>query len=393
MENYTKVILNKGKEKSLLRKHPWIFSGALKTDLKQLKENEIVDVFDDKGQYLATGYVQYGSIAIRVLSFEKTEINQEFWDKTISNAYKVRKDLGIANQEHTNCYRLMHGEGDSVPGLIVDFYAGVCVIQCHTSGIHQFVNQIKEALLSQLEGLCKGVYDKSAESLHQKIEESNNGWLTDIFNHDVVKENNHVFKIDWIKGQKTGFFIDQRENRELLGKYSKGKSVLNTFAYTGGFSIYALNNGASKVVSVDVSKQAIAILEENVKLNQNQQNHTSFAIDTFQYFKENNELFDIVILDPPAFAKSINARHNALKGYKRLNIEGMKKVKKGGLLFTFSCSQVVDSTMFYQAIMSAAIETGIQFKVIHRLTQPPDHPVNIYHTEGEYLKGLVLYRE
>ncbi len=393
MEQYTQVILNKGKEKSLLRKHPWIFSGALKTDLKKLNENDIVEVMDDRGNYLATGYVQHGSIAIRVLSFEKTEINQEFWDKTISNAYKVRKDLGIANQEHTNCFRLMHGEGDSVPGLIVDFYAGVCVIQCHTSGIHQFIHQIKSALLSQMDGMCKGVYDKSAESLHQKIEESNNGWLTEIHEHDVVKENNHAFKIDWIKGQKTGFFIDQRENRELLGNYSKNKSVLNTFAYTGGFSIYALNNGASKVVSVDVSKHAIATLEENVKLNLNQQNHTSFAMDTFQFFKENNDLFDVVILDPPAFAKSISARHNALKGYKRLNAEGMKKVKSGGLLFTFSCSQVVDSTMFYQAVMSAAIETGIQFKVIHRLTQPPDHPVNIFHTEGEYLKGLVLYRE
>lgn len=393
MENYSKVILNKGKEKSLLRKHPWIFSGALKTDLKKLKENEIVEVFDDKGIYLATGYVQYGSIAIRVLSFDKTEIDQAFWDNKIKQAFTTRKKLELINIEDTNCFRLMHGEGDSVPGLIVDFYAGVCVVQCHTSGIHQFIHQIKSALMSQLEGLCKGVYDKSAESLHQKLEESNNGWLTDTYEHDIVKENKHSFKIDWVKGQKTGFFLDQRENRELLGKYSNGKSVLNTFAYTGGFSIYALNNGASKVVSVDVSKQAIAILDENVKLNLNQENHSSYAMDTFQYFKETNELFDIVILDPPAFAKSINARHNALKGYKRLNMEGMKKVKKGGLLFTFSCSQVVDSTMFYQAIMSAAIETGIQFKVIHRLTQPPDHPVNIYHTEGEYLKGLVLYRE
>jgi 23S rRNA (cytosine1962-C5)-methyltransferase len=286
----------------------------------------------------------------------------------------------------------MHGEGDGIPGLIIDYYAGTAVIQCHTSGIYAQINLIAEALQSVLGIRLKAIYDKSKETLHGTVKEAQNGLIWGDAADGLVMENGFNFHVDWVSGQKTGFFLDQRDNRALLGHYSKGKTVLNTFAYTGGFSVYALANGALKVDSVDVSKNAIETLNKNMQLNSaGAQNFESFAEDTFQFFKRNNEQYDIVVLDPPAFAKNISARHNAIMGYKRLNMEGMKKISPGGLLFTFSCSQVVDAETFQQTVYSAALESGRDVKILHRLTQPADHPVSIYHPEGEYLKGLVLY--
>lgn len=394
MQEYISLYLKSGKEKSLQRFHPWVFSGALQKDIKSTAEGEVVRVLDHKGAFLGVGYVQHGSIAVRILSFEDEIIDQDFWNKIIQKSWNTRQSLGFPS-ELTNCFRLMHGEGDGIPGLIIDFYNGTAVIQCHTSGVLLHINQISEALKLVLGNDLKAIYNKSKESLHSNLIEIENGFILGELTEDVVKENGFSFKIDWQTGQKTGFFLDQRDNRQLLGQYAKGKTVLNTFAYTGGFSVYALQNEASLVHSVDVSKTAIALLNQNMMMNDPLQkgNHEDFAQDTFVFFKNNQTLYDIVILDPPAFAKNIGAKHNALMGYKRLNIEGLKKVKPGGLMFTFSCSQVVDSLSFNQIIMSAAIESGRSIKIIHRLTQGADHPVNIFHPEGEYLKGLVLFVE
>lgn len=390
MDSYQQLFLKSGKEKSLLRKHPWVFSGALQKEIKQIEEGSIVKITDSKGEYVATGYVQHGSIAVRILSFEDEIIDQEFWTKTIAKCWLFRQSLGFPNTK-TNCFRLFHGEGDGVSGLIIDYYNGTAVIQCHTSGILAQLDNIVEALKLVLKKNLKAIYNKSKEAMHGAINGLENGLLFGTLEQDIVKENGFSFHVDWKNGQKTGFFLDQRDNRALLGRYAKGKDVLNTFSYTGGFSVYAMMNGANSIDSIDVSKNAIEVLNKNMLLNnESATNFESIAKDTFSFFKESEKEYDIVILDPPAFAKNIGAKHNALMGYKRLNIEGLKKVKKGGLLFTFSCSQVVDSLTFSQIIMSAAIESGREIKIIHRLTQGADHPVNIYHPEGEYLKGLVL---
>lgn len=390
MDSYQQLFLKSGKEKSLLRKHPWVFSGALQKEIKQFEQGSIVKIVDAKGIYIATGYVQHGSIAVRILSFEDETIDQAYWTKTIEKSWLFRQSLGFPNTK-TNCFRLFHGEGDGVSGLIIDYYNGTAVVQCHTSGILAQLDYIVEALKLVLKKNLKAIYNKSKEAMHGAINGLENGLLFGTLEEDIVKENGFSFHVDWKNGQKTGFFLDQRDNRALLGRYAKGKDVLNTFSYTGGFSVYALMNGATHVDSIDVSKNAIEVLNKNIVLNNDKAtNYESFAADTFNFFKENNKEYDIVILDPPAFAKNIGAKHNALMGYKRLNIEGLKKVKKGGLLFTFSCSQVVDSLTFSQIIMSAAIESGREIKIIHRLTQGADHPVNIFHPEGEYLKGLVL---
>lgn len=392
MTKYPVLRLKPGKEKSLERRHPWVFSGALTEEIRKTEEGTIVEINDINGRYLGTGYVQHGSIAVRIISFEKRDIDTAFWKDTIGKAYQLRQQLGFTDSKTTNCYRLMHGEGDGVPGLIIDYYAGTAVIQCHTSGIYAQLNLIAEALQSVLGTHIKAIYDKSKETLHGAVKEAQNGLIWGDAADGQVMENGFQFHVDWVSGQKTGFFLDQRDNRALLGHYSKGKTVLNTFAYTGGFSVYALANGALKVDSVDVSKNAIETLNKNMQLNSaGAQNFESFAEDTFQFFKRNNEQYDIVVLDPPAFAKNISARHNAIMGYKRLNMEGMKKISPGGLLFTFSCSQVVDAETFQQTVYSAALESGRDVKILHRLTQPADHPVSIYHPEGEYLKGLVLY--
>lgn len=394
MSTYPSLKLKPGKEKSLERRHPWVFSGALMQEIRQTPEGSVVNVTDVNGRFLACGYVQHGSIAVRIMSFEETAIDAAFWEQRIRNSYDMRKALGLSSTEQTNAYRLMHGEGDGIPGLIIDIYAGTAVIQCHSSGIYMQRNLIAEGLKTVLGDQLHAIYDKSAETLHGAVADASNGFLYGEQSEAAVLENGQCFLVDWQGGQKTGFFLDQRENRRLLGQYAKGRSVLNTFAYTGGFSVYALMNGALKVDSVDVSKNAIELLNRNMELNMpGAQNHAAYAEDTFSFFKKSDEQYDIVVLDPPAFAKNIGARHNALMGYKRLNIEGLKKVKKNGLLFTFSCSQVVDSHTFNQTIFSAAIESGRNIRILHRLTQPADHPVNIYHPEGEYLKGLVLWVE
>lgn len=393
MTNYPVLRLKPGKEKSLERKHPWVFSGALTEDIKAIPEGSIAEVHDINGRYMGTGYVQYGSIAVRIISFEQKPIDIDFWKAVINKAYKLRQSLNLFNSQ-TNCYRLMHGEGDGIPGLIIDMYAGTAVIQCHTSGIYLHLNSISEALKNVLGDALMAIYDKSKETLHGSVEGAQNGVIWGDVQDGLVKENGLKFHVDWVSGQKTGFFLDQRDNRALLGHYAKDKTILNTFAYTGGFSVYALAQGAKKVVSVDVSKHAIEVLNKNMALNiRGEQTFESYAEDTFQFFKRSHELYDVVILDPPAFAKNIRARHNAIMGYKRLNAEGLKKVSPGGLLFTFSCSQVVDPETFLQTVYSAAIESGRDVKIVHRLTQPADHPVSIYHPEGAYLKGLVLYVE
>ncbi|MCC6819073.1 MAG: class I SAM-dependent rRNA methyltransferase [Bacteroidia bacterium] len=392
MAYYPILRLKPGKEKSLERLHPWVFSGALTEEIKLSEEGSLVEVTDINGKYLGTGYVQHGSIAVRIISFEQVAIDAKFWENKINQAYQLRKYLHIQSASNTNCYRLMHGEGDGIPGLIIDIYAGTAVIQCHTSGIYMQIEMISEALKSVLGKDLIAIYDKSKETLHGAIKEANNGLLYGEMDNGIVLENGHQFKVNWVSGQKTGFFLDQRDNRALLGQYAKGRSVLNTFAYTGGFSVYALKNGATHVDSVDVSKTAIEVLKENMELNvPGANNHESFAEDTFSYFKRTETLYDIVILDPPAFAKNIGAKHNAIMGYKRLNAEGIKKVKKGGLLFTFSCSQVIDAETFQKTIFSAALESNRDVKVLHRLTQGADHPVSLFHPEGEYLKGLVLW--
>lgn len=394
MNTYPNLKLKPGKEKSLERKHPWVFSGAFLEDINKTEEGSLVNVVDINNQFLACGYLQHGSIAVRILSFEQENIDINYWKKRISNSLHLRDSLGIHKPEHTNAFRLMHGEGDGVPGLIIDIYAETAVIQCHSGGLFLLINDISKALQEVLGNRIKAVYNKSSETLHGAVEGAENGFLFGSASDGLVLENNYKFLVDWQGGQKTGFFLDQRDNRALLSQYSKGKTVLNTFAYTGGFSVYAMMHGAKKVVSVDVSKNAIDRLEQNMLLNNpDSKVHESYAEDTFQFFKRSEEKFDIVVLDPPAFAKNIGAKHNAIKGYKRLNAEGLKKVKSGGLLFTFSCSQVIDSNTFLQTVYSAAIESGKSIRILHRLSQGADHPVNLFHPEGEYLKGLVLWVE
>lgn len=394
MNHYPTLKLRSGKEKSLLRWHPWVFSGALVNEIKQTPEATIVKVIDSNNNYIGTGYVQHGSIAVRILSFSNEDIDQVFWDKTILNSWIVRKNLGFTDNPSTNCFRLLHGEGDYISGLVIDYYAGTCVIQCHTSGIYAHRELIAKALVNVLGDKVKAIYDKSAETLHGAVADAANGFIYGQQENNIVLENGHQFKVDFTTGQKTGFFIDQRDNRQLVGQYAKDKTVLNTFAYTGGFSVYALMNQAKQVDSIDVSKSAIELLNENMVMNSPAAtNHMGMAMDTFSYFKTLEKQYDIVILDPPAFAKNRGAKHNALMGYKRLNMEGLRHVAKGGLLFTFSCSQVVDSFTFNQTILSAAIESKRNIRILHRLTQPADHPVNIFHPESEYLKGLVLLVE
>ena len=391
--NYPQIILHKGKEFSFQRQHPWVFSGAIAKKDNDLKDGDLVEVFSSNLTYLATGYYANGSIAVRIISFTQTEINQNFWNEKISKAYQYRLHLNLLN-EQTNVMRLFFGEGDGVPGLIIDYYDGNCVLQAHTYGVYLHKHFIGEALKAALEAKLKCIYDKSAESLSKHFSGAiQNGFLFGEANGDIlVKENNHVFKIDFINGQKTGFFIDQRENKKLLGSYSKNKSVLNTFSYTGGFSIYAGAEQAQLVHSVDASESAINLCNENVALNP-AFNHQGFAIDTFEFLKDKKDVYDIIILDPPAFAKSRDSKHNAVMGYKRLNVLALKQIKKNGLIFTFSCSGVVDKFLFYNTITSAAIESGRNIKILHYLYQPADHPVTPYFPEGEYLKGMVLWVE
>lgn len=390
-----KIHLHKGKEQSLLRRHPWVFSGAIRSMEKELEEGELVTVHAAGGAFLGLGHYAPGSIAVRLLSFEETAVDAPFWRKRIQEAFVVRQRIGLIDNPATNVYRLVFAEGEGLPGLIVDVYGDTAVLQAHSIGMWQARHAIAQAIKEVLGDRIVAVYDKSAESLPPKAgAEASNGYiLGEGTGAGEVLENGQRFAIDWAGGQKTGFFIDQRDNRALLASYCQGKKVLNTFCYTGGFSVYALNAGASLVHSVDVSKKAIALTDENVALNGHQEKHASFAMDTFEFFKDQQEAYDVVVLDPPAFAKRKNVRHNALMGYKRLNAEAIKRIAGGGILFTFSCSQVVDKYLFTNTVMAAAIEAGRQVRVLHQLNQPADHPFSIYHPEGEYLKGLVLYIE
>jgi 23S rRNA (cytosine1962-C5)-methyltransferase len=391
----TRIVLSSGKDQSLRRFHPWVFSGAIKKIKGPVQDGEIVDVYSNKDEYLGTGHYQDGSIAVRIFSFEQIEPNVEFWKEKIRKAYDYRKNIGVAENPATNVYRLIYAEGDGLPGLIIDYYNGVAVLQAHSVGMHQQRNDIASALKEILGDQLKAVYDKSSEALHRNEgTASTNGYiLGSAEGAGEVTENGNRFYIDWESGQKTGFFVDQRDNRALLAQYSAGKKVCNTFCYTGGFSVYAGMAGATEVHSVDSSKKAIALTDRNMELNGLSGIHTSFAMDTFDFLEGKDGIYDVIILDPPAFAKHVSSRHNAVMGYKRLNAEAIKKIRPGGILFTFSCSQVVDRRLFADTIMSAAIVAKRNVRVMHHLTQPPDHPVNIFHPEGEYLKGLVVYVE
>ena len=390
--NYPKLILQKGKEVSLLRKHHWVFSGALAKKEEGIENGDLVAVYSSKDAFLGIGHYATGSIMVRIISFEERAIDTEFWTEKISAAHSVREALQLTKQEETTVYRLVHGEGDGLPGLIIDYYNGTAVIQAHHIGIHLQVQAITEALRAVYGSHLKGVYDKSGETLPKAEAVPSNEWLWGKAETNLVKEYGAVYKIDWEKGQKTGFFIDQRENRNLVASYSKGKKVLNTFCYSGGFSVLALQEGATEVHSVDISQKPIDLTEENVGLNAGfQGKHQSIVADVVKYIREIGDDFDIIILDPPAFAKSLKARHNAVQAYKRLNAEALRKIKPGGILFTFSCSQVVDKRLFANTITAAALESKRNVRILHQLSQPADHPINCFHPETEYLKGLVLY--
>lgn len=393
----TKVILNKGKDHSLHRFHPWVFSGAIKSFSNDVSEGDVVEVYSSQDEFLGIGHFQIGSIAIRIFSFEKINPDYPFWKNKIQRAYNFRKQIALAENPNTNCYRLIFAEGDGFPGFIVDYYNGTAVLQSYSIGMHLTKPVFVKALIEVLGDSLMAIYDKSEESMPKQAPiKATNGYLykknEDLSIDTIATENNNRFYVDWEGGQKTGFFIDQRENRKLLASYAKDKVVLNTFCYTGGFSVYAANAGAKEVHSIDISKKAIELTDKNIELN-GIKNHQSFAIDTFEFLKNRENTYDIIVLDPPAFAKHQKVKHNAIMGYKRLNYEAIKQIKPGGLLFTFSCSQVVDKNTFNSTVMAAAIEAGRNVRILHHLSQPPDHCISIFHPEGEYLKGLVVHVE
>ncbi len=394
MNKYPRVILKSGKEQSLQRFHPWVFSGAIKEIEGSVVEGEGVSVYTNKGEFLASGHYQIGSIAIRILSFDNISIDQNFWNDTIGKALQLRKSLGLYDNQNTNAFRLVHGEGDGLPGLIIDLYNDTAVVQMHSIGMYRDQEFVANALKFLLSKRLKSIYSKSESTMPFKSKvKASDGFIFGGESSGEIIENACRFNIDWVKGQKTGFFLDQRDNRKLLGEYSKNKAVLNMFAYTGGFSVYALNGGASLVHSVDSSTPAIEMANKNVALNFPSSNHTSYTEDAFRFLANAEGMYDIIILDPPAFAKHNDALRNALQGYKKLNALGIEQVKPGGLIFTFSCSQVVSKNDFRLAVFSGAALARRKVRILHQVTQPADHPVNIYHPEGEYLKGLVLFVE
>lgn len=387
-----KAVLKPGKEVSLLRKHPWVFSGAIQ-ELDDAYVGDWVQVFDSRNKLLGTGQVGDGSIAIRMVAFEAIEPTVEFWKNKLQNCLNLRIHLGFGINTPTTAFRLVHGEGDNLPGLIIDIYNDCAVIQAHSLGMYNSLNHIAEAL-EQLNHLAlKTIYNKSFAAMHGTVDED--GFLLGDTYETIAKENGMLFKVNWVTGQKTGFFLDQRDNRALLKQFSKNRSVLNTFCYTGGFSVAALEGGANRVVSADISQTAINLANENAALLtlQKDQTHEGLVVDVMKYLNEDIEQFDIVVLDPPAFAKSLSKKHKAVMGYKRLNAMGLKRVKPGGLLFTFSCSQVVDDVLFANTVTAAGIEAGRNCRILYRLGQGADHPVNLYHPEGHYLKGLVIQVE
>ena len=390
---YKRVILKRGKEESLKRFHPWVFSGAI-ARMDKVEEGDLVTVYDHEGNLIGNGHFQIGSIAVRILSFDDTEIDANFFLRRLSEAFKMRQALGLLRPDN-NAFRLVHGEGDFLPGLVIDIYGTTAVMQAHSPGMHFARHLIADALTQLPDGVVKNVYYKSETTLPYKAQlDPQNTYIKGAFDSDVAMENGLKFHVDWLKGQKTGFFVDQRENRALLEHYAKDRRVLNMFCYTGGFSFYALRGGAELVHSVDSSAKAISLTDANVELNfPNCERHQSFAVDAFKYLDEMTTSYNLIILDPPAFAKHKSALRNALIGYRKLNAKAFEKIEPGGILFTFSCSQAVNKEQFRLAVFSAAAMSKRKVRILHQLTQPADHPINIYHPEGEYLKGLVLYVE
>lgn len=395
------IQLRKGKESSLKRFHPWIFSGAIARMEQDIEEGDIVKVVDDAGNFLAAGHYEKGSIAVRVLSFTPCDINTQFWTRRLTEAFRLRKSLGLVGQQSNNIFRLVHGEGDQLPGLIIDVYGSTAVMQAHSVGMHVCRQDVAAALLDASEGVIKNVYYKSETTLPYKAElGQENCFLVGESADNIAVEYGLKFHIDWLKGQKTGFFVDQRENRSLLEQYSKDRRVLNMFCYTGGFSVYAMRGGAKLVHSVDSSAKAMDLTDSNVALNFPGDNrHKGYAEDAFKFLDhipsrtDGDAGYDLIVLDPPAFAKHKDAVRNAIKGYTRLNAIAFEKIQKGGILFTFSCSQAINKEQFRLAVFTAAAQSGRHVRILHQLHQPADHPINIYHPEGEYLKGLVLYVE
>ena len=389
------VILRRGKEESLKRFHPWIFSGAVMNLEGNPEEGDVVTVLDSQHNFLCQGHWQVGSIAVRVLTFEQEPIDDAFWQKRLGEALGVRQAIGLADSEAGDTYRLVHGEGDLLPGLVIDVYGKTAVMQAHSVGMHVSREQIAVALKQVMGERLDSIYYKSETTLPIKAAiDGGNGFLLGESHTDVAVENGLRFHIDWLKGQKTGFFVDQRENRSLLERYSHGRSVLNMFCYTGGFSVYALRGGAKLVHSVDSSSKAVELVRANVELNfPAEPRHEAFAEDAFRFLDDMTVPYDLVVLDPPAFAKHRDAVKNALRGYTKLNARAMEKIAPGGILFTFSCSQAVSKEQFRTAVFTAATLAHRQVRILHQLHQPADHPVSIYHPEGEYLKGLVLYVE
>ena len=394
------VHLRRGKEESLLRRHPWVFSGAIDhiaEGEKALTEGDVVDVITKGGEFIARGHYQIGSIAVRVLTFENEAIDAKWWEERIAHAKALRESLGMVNNAATTCYRLVHGEGDLLPGLVVDIYGRTAVVQCHSVGMYHSRMLIAEAIRKAYGEEIEAIYDKSSQTLPFKADlGAIDGYLWGRSENPdaVVLENGLKFKVNWEEGQKTGFFIDQRVNRDLVRQYSRGRKVLNTFCYTGGFSVAALAGGAKEVVSIDLSERAVKLADENVRLNfGDEAKHEAIACNAVEYLKDIDSDYDLIILDPPAFAKHHKVLGNALQGYKKINARALQKIRPGGSLFTFSCSQAVSRELFRTTIFTAAAIAGRKVRIIGQLTQPADHPINIYHPEGEYLKGLVVYVE
>ncbi len=393
-DHFPKVILKSGRERSLERFHLWVFSGAIKSIEGKPDDGDIVEVYNNSGHYLATGHFQHGSIMVRIFSFRKTDAGRDFWQEKFAGALSYRKQAGFLSDPSTNVFRLIHGEGDGLPGLIIDYYNSTVVLQAHSVGMYKHREMFAE-ILTSLDGLIvTSVNDKSESTLNSAGENSASKFLKGNAETATVLENGLTFEVDIVKGQKTGFFIDQRENRRLLQGYSKGKKVANLFSYTGGFSVYAAAGGATMVDSVDSSERAIELARKNLELNKGaSESHRFFAEDVFDFLKQTTETYDVIVVDPPAFAKHRQALDNALKAYRRLNEAAIQKLNPGGFLFTFSCSQVVAAHDFRTAIFSAAAAAGRPARIIHQMTQPPDHPINIFHPEGQYLKGLVVFVE
>lgn len=392
---HPRIILKKGREESVLRFHPWIFSGAIQSLSDPIDSGSIVEVYSHNNKFLGIGHYEKSSLSVKLFNFQKVILSQDFWRYKLAEALHLRKSLGISDSESTNAYRLVFTEGDGIPGLIIDFYNGVAVIQAQSQGMYNVRNQLTNNLVELFGGKLKAVYDRS----HEGFPDNQNQKVTTdrfLFGHAetpvVISEHGHSFLVDFMKGQKTGFFLDQRENRMLLKHYAAGQRILNLFSYSGGFSVYGLAAGATEVVSVDSAASAIALASQNVQLNGFSKDlHKGIVADVKDYIQQMDQEFDLVVLDPPAFAKHKDSRHSAMMGYKFLNTTVLQKIKAGGILFTFSCSQVVGTDLFESTVLAASIEAGRNVRILHRLTQPPDHPVSIFHPEGQYLKGLVLH--